>query len=215
MLTQEEILNNLNLNGQSPSRAVVNLSKMELPDAKLVLLFRNFAGEDATLPDTNITEAVVTYLVYDAARGAALDIEGAVSRAKRLAESMPGSFTESAKSERKALQERERMEREAERMKAIGAKLPAEARENASPVTLMTTADAPMLAEPKRRGRQKAAPGEGTYDRALAIYNAAPDKALNVLVPLMVETLGCAEASARVYWYKAKKESGVTLTPEV
>lgn len=214
-LTQAEILTNLSLTCQSPARAVVNLSKLELSDTNLVKLFRNFAGEDAALPESNITETVVSYLVYDAARGIAVDVSGAIDRAKRLAASLPGTFTEGAKRERAVMQERERVEREAERLKYIG-KLPAELKADAvGVVPAMPTADAPLMAEPKRRGRQKAAPGESTYDRALAMYNAADDKSRDVLVPLMAEALGCAPGSAMVYWYKAKKEVGVAMTPEV
>lgn len=191
-LTQAEILDSLGLTGKSPARAVVELAKLELDDAKNALLFRQFAGDDAEMPASRLLRSVVAYLVVDAASGLPLDVAGCMARTERLAAAVPYNFSDAAEAERQAAKAEARAEREAK----------AEAKK-------VVVVDAEGNAVPRRRGRPAAVAGESTYDKVKALYDAAVDKSKETLLPMLQDTLGLSTGTATVYWYKAKKEVAV------
>lgn len=191
-LTQAEIIQNLNLD-KIPAIAVPTaFGQMELGLSQLNTLFRQFAGEGVEPPPSHLVETTVCYLVYDAARKQPLDIAGAIARTERLAAKMPGSFTVSASQ----LKAEARDNARAERMASLGVVTPG-AGEHTGEHT----------GEPKRRGRKAAAPGESNYDRVKAMMEESPGVERDTMIARIVDSLGVAEASAKVYWYKAKKEA--------
>lgn len=193
-LTQAEILDTLGLSGKSPARAVVDLSKLELDEARCAAIFRQFAGDDATMPANRILSVVVTYLVYDAAAGRPVDVSGCVARANRLADNMPYNFSDAAEAERLAAKANARAER-AE--KAAQKAANPEPRETVNPDGSIT----------RKRGRPPSGQ-KSVYDQVKELYIAAADRSKEVMLPLLQSTLGLVPGTAQTYWYKAKKEIG-------
>ena len=196
-LTQTEILNVLGFAGMSPARVASEFGKMNMDDFQCERLFRDFAGDAAEVPPIRILSVVVGYLVYDAAAGKPLDVAGAVARTERLAAIMPGSFTAGAKAEARMQREKERAERRA----AMGIK----DGEPAAPKLAQRVTENADGTVTIKRGRF--AEGPSLYDRIKAFYDAAADKAREVLVPAIVSEFKCGDGTATTYWYKAKKEA--------
>ena len=189
-LTQGEIMEALGLSGMSGARAVVELSKRDLDDYHNALVFRQFAGDDAEIP--NRVGAVVGYLVYDAAMGKPLDVAGCIARAAKLDSY---NFSDAARAEREAAKTA-RAEKAAAKA-AEKAEKAAQPRETVNPDGTIT----------RKRGR----PPAGTktvWEQVRELYVAAADKSKEAMLPMLQEKLGLVHGTAQTYWYKAKKEIG-------
>jgi hypothetical protein len=203
-LTASEILRDLGLEGKTPAAAIVALSSLELDDIRMASVFKSFAGDAIALPPTRVLGTVVCYLVYDAAKNIALDVEKAIERANAMVLRMPWAFSDAAEQERQRLRD-EKIAKNAEK-EAVKVTKPA-------PVVNGATGEVeyvqvPVDNAPKKRGRQKAAPGESNYDKVLAMYSSADEAGRDrkVLLPRIIKELGMSDTSATVYWYKAKKQ---------
>ncbi len=207
-LTAQEILRSLGLEGKSPAAAIVGLSRLELDDVHMASVFKSFSGDAIALPSTRVLGTVIGYLVYDAAKNIALDVEKAIQRAEAMVIRMPWAFSDAAEQERQRLRD-EKIAKTAEKeaVKAVKAAQVAESNDDGE--TVQVKADD----APKKRGRQKAAPGESNYDKVLAMYSNADEAGRDrkVLLPRIIKELGMSDSSATVYWYKAKKEVDAAL----
>ena len=215
-LTAQEILRSLGLEGKSPAAAIVGLSRLELDDVNMASVFKSFSGDAIALPSTRVLGTVVGYLVYDAAKNIALDVEKAIQRAEAMVIRMPWAFSDAAEQERQRLRD-EKIAKTAEKeaMKAVKVAQVAESDDNGETVQVKTHETVQVKADdaPKKRGRQKAAPGESNYDKVLAMYSNADEAGRDrkVLLPRIIKELGMSDSSATVYWYKAKKEVDAAL----
>lgn len=188
-LTQAEILTALGLAGKSGVRAVVNFAEMDLDEAKCETIFRQFAGDDAVMPDNRI-QAVVSYLIYDAAMGKPLDVADCIARANRLD---CYNFTDGAKAERVALK--------AQKAAKAAEKAAAKA-EKASVPREVVNADGTVS---RRRGRAPAGVASA-FDRVAELWRTATDRSKDGFIATIQQTLGMGHGSAQTYYYKAKKE---------
>ncbi len=198
LLTQAEILQNLGLDKTAPVRIPYAIGQMGLSAHQLGVLFRNFAGDSAELPANHLIETVVTYLVYDAAKGLPLDVAGCIARTEKMAKLMPGSFTVSASDARAAARDAER----AERLAKLG--VDPNATPDAAPVKPYEVHNADGTIS-RKRGRPPAGV-KSVYDQVKELYIAAVDKSKEAMLPLLQSQLGLVPGTAQTYWYKAKKE---------
>jgi hypothetical protein len=182
-LSQSEILVNLDLVGMAPVRIPTALRERDYSDEQYISVFRLFAGEDASLPAYHLIPVVVTYLAHDAASGRPLDVANCIARAQRVADILPGNFSEAAARERAELREKSGKKPEPK---------PVVLNEDGTPVA-------------RKRGRAPSG-GESVYDKVKAAYLAAADKSKGAMLPMLQETLGIGAGTAQTYWYKAKKE---------
>lgn len=204
-LTAQEILVTLGLDGKSPAAAIVGFSRLELDDFRMATVFKSFAGDTVALPSTRVLGTVVGYLVYDAAKNIALDVEKAIQRAEAMVVRMPWAFSDAAEQERQRLRD-EKLAQNAEKVAKQEAKAIVVVNSGTGEVE---TRHVPVESDaPRKRGRQKAAPGESNYDKVLAMYRSADEAGRDrkVLLPRIINDLGMSDSSATVYWYKAKKE---------
>lgn len=185
-LTQAEIVKNLGLSGMRPIAVPTAFSNMELGLVQLSTLFKQFAGESVAVPPNHLLETTVCYLVHDAVCQKPLDVAGAIARTERLAERMPSLFSVTAAQIKAEARDIAR----AERLAALGA---------------VKAASAAVEGEVKRRGR-KTADGETAYDKAVALMLTRPELERDAMIKFVTETLGVAENSVRVYYYKAKRD---------
>lgn len=193
-MTQSEILEALGLAGYSPTRAVVAYSAMDMDESKASMWFREIT--DAEMPPLRIINAVLGYIIQDAAAGKPQDIAGCIAKANTLAERIPSMFSDAAAEERAAERAKARAEKEAKR-----AKLAERAAEERTTVAEDGTVT-------HKRGRPRK--GEVTvYSQVKELYNAATDRSKEAMLPLLQEKLGLTAGTAQTYWYKAKKETGL------
>jgi hypothetical protein len=69
------------------------------------------------------------------------------------------------------------------------------------------TVDDEMIANPeKKSGRGRHIDPNSKMQRSFALYADANDKSIHAILPLYMDKLGLKEATARVYYHKAKKE---------